>query len=853
MSKHFNFLFSSVFFIPAISLAAVDMGVPVQLRLKSPGGLYPTETGVAMKLQVLSVTSNCVLREENFSNQTLIDGSVSLTLGSGTRSGFDPALPLNQVFDNSSPKTLLSCIDSSGASVSTNQTYSPSVADSRTIRFSAIVSGDSVIADFPMKSVPYAIQAESVGGKLGSNILVQNPATQLNQANLQALLADGTKLANLQNSANGGTVASANSAVNFSGVLSGDISGAQTAVSVDKIKGITVSGTAPALGQVLQYNGSQYTPVAIPSAAVSSIAGRTGAVVLASGDISGLGTAAVLNAGTSANNLVQLDATAKIPFSLMLNQVVTSVADTVAATNTNAASTLVKRDASGNIAVNAVSSNALSTQGIFLYEASNTNRVQFKAPSTFSNYTLTFPTGTGSAGQILSTDGSGNLSWLSSGGSGTVTSITAGSGLSGGVITSSGIISLANTSVTAGSYGAAASVANFTVDAQGRLSSAASTAIALPTTQITQSAAALGQVLKWNGTNWAAAADNNSGGTVTNVTSGNSYLAIATATSTPVITANVGTVANTLASGNDARITGAFQTSSALGGDLTGTLPNPILASVATAGTATKITFDAKGRVILGTNLLAADVPNLSTTVLTSGILPVARGGTGATALTANALMISNGTGTAIAGVTCATNQVMVWTGSAWACTFLTALLDASLGSTQGSIAYRGAASWMTLPATTAGQFLQTNGAGANPTWNSVSTFLKGNGNNVAVAAAGAYIYSLAGGLPKTSVTTNNFSMTVTDTPKAGTLTNLSVTFSAAAASTFKCTVYTGTIPSTMAATGIAVTGNGVSTVLKNAGSVAVTAGSLVALVCTNTAGIASAVPVAYSVEYITP
>ena len=189
--------------------------------------------------------------------------------------------------------------------------------------------------------------------------------------------------------------------------------------------------------------------------------------------------------------------------------------------------------------------------------AGGSNYVALKAPDALAaDVALTLPTTAGTSGQVLSTDGNGVLSWASSGGTGTVTSVdvsggTTGLTTSGGPVTGSGTVTLAGTLKVANGGTGATTLTGYV---KGSGTSAMTASASVPVADLTgtvpvasggtglTAVGTTGQVLGSNGSAMVWTSSGGSG-TVTSVT-GTAPISVATGTSTPAISLGTVGVAN---------------------------------------------------------------------------------------------------------------------------------------------------------------------------------------------------------------------------------------------------------------------------------------------------------------------
>lgn len=141
--------------------------------------------------------------------------------------------------------------------------------------------------------------------------------------------------------------------------------------------------------------------------------------------------------------------------------------------------------------------------------ANGTNYVGFKAPDTIStNKIWVIPSADGTSGQVLSTDGSGGLSWATVSGSGTSTSYSAGTGLtlSGTTFSLTTPVTLANGGTGAdlsGSSDLPIKKSGSALAASQIIDTDIASSSAIQPAKLAQAGATSGQVLGWTGLEWA--------------------------------------------------------------------------------------------------------------------------------------------------------------------------------------------------------------------------------------------------------------------------------------------------------------------------------------------------------------
>lgn len=438
---------------------AQHKGISFQGVIKRPDGTLPTLSGISITAQILDPVNNCVLREELHTGKNISNGYLNLVLGDPSASlplarNPSPVLSITEVMNNKIPRSGLSCVDTANNIVATNQTYSPFNVDRRVLRVRLNIQGEEISADFNMRAVSFAVNSELLNNKTDTDFVNVNPAKGVTQDNVENIFDRFTKLDAILNNFNSagnalsanvsGNAATATTAVNVTGVVgianggtgASSVSAARTNLGLGSLATMSPTGTADS-STYLRGDGTWGTVTT--GGAVSSVAGRTGSVVITSSDLSDFSTAAdarITQQKGQNDGLATLNSSGKVPSSQLslsssdIPDLDYSKITTGRPTNLNGYGIT---DAIQNRGVNAATTVPAMSAGLDANKPATPVAGQvFMATDVQRIYRYD-----GTSWQVMASN---------SGSGGTITEVSAGSGLSGGGDTGSVALGLANIS-----------------------------------------------------------------------------------------------------------------------------------------------------------------------------------------------------------------------------------------------------------------------------------------------------------------------------------------------------------------------------------------------------------------------
>ncbi len=425
------------------------------------------DSAAKITVDVLDPSRTCILYEEQQTvNTSTTNGYYNIQVGTLStvdpkRTASDPHNTMAQVYQN---VTSIAGTSAPGQTCA-GGVYVPASGDVRYFRITVTPSAtgiaDTLSPDTVLSAVPTAIAAQTLDGLDQSSFLQVNTSggANLTQANLNFLFT-GTAYSNLQNIESGNYLQSSSSgAADLPSYTNASPPAAPSAGSV------WYNSTS---GAIQYYDGTGTKTLSSGSGVTSvSVSSRLTANGTAAGTITSTGTIDLNTSGVTAGTYpkVTVDSYGRVTAGTTLASTdiptlttAGQVSGNTITSGTIGGSTVLNTSGnittSGNISATNVSANAANFRSITLTNGSSqTETIQPSAAIT-GTPTFTWPGTTGTANQVLTTDGSGKLSWTTVGtGSGTVTSVGLSMPsiftVSGSPVTTSGTLSATLASQTA--------------------------------------------------------------------------------------------------------------------------------------------------------------------------------------------------------------------------------------------------------------------------------------------------------------------------------------------------------------------------------------------------------------------